>query len=110
MIGFEERLAGREILDGASIRLERLAESVADMTVVVDNIDDLPEIVGRFAETDWWDMPGRSRRWKEALDGLGQLFQSYGLGEVDAIITSNIAQGACRYVAGQDDDRDPTIK
>src|SRR6185312_13090990 len=55
-------------------------------------------------------MPGRSRRRKEALDGLGQLFQPYGLVEVDAIVTGNIAQRGCRYVAGQDDDRDPTMK
>src|SRR6185312_8325819 len=110
MIGFEERLAGREILDGASVRLERLAESVAYMTIVIDNIDDRPEIVGRFAEMDWWDMLGRSRRWKEALDGLGQLFQPYGLVEVDAVVTGNIAQRGCRYVAGQDNGRDPTMK
>src|SRR6185437_2648106 len=55
-------------------------------------------------------MPGRSRRRKEALDGLGQLFQPYGLVEVNAVMTGNIAQRACRYVTGQDDDRDPTMK
>ena len=71
MIGFEEGLARRKILDGASVRLERLAESVAYMTVVVDNKDDLPEIVGRFSgEMDWWEMPCGSRRREEALDGL----------------------------------------
>ena len=42
--------------------------------------------------------------------GLCQLFQPRRLVELDAVMTLNIAQGACRYVTGQDDDRDPTMK
>ena len=111
MICFEEGLACRKILDGASVCLERLAESVAYMTVVVDNKDDLPEIVGRFSvETDWPEMSCGSRRREEALDGLCQLLQPHRLVELDAVMTRNIAQRACRYVTGQDDDRDPTMK
>jgi hypothetical protein len=49
MIGFEEGLASRKILDGASVCVERLAEAVAYVTVVVNNKDDLPEIVGPFS-------------------------------------------------------------
>ena len=55
-------------------------------------------------------MPCGSRRREEALDGLGQLLQPHRLVELDAVLTRNIAQRACRYVAGQDDDRDPTMK
>src|SRR5665213_2030786 len=111
MIGFEEGLAGRKILDGASVGLEHLAESVADMTIVVDNKDDLLEIVGRFSgEPNWRQMPCDPRRGQKALDGLGELLQPHGLVEVNAVVTRNIAQRACRYVASQDDGRDPTLK
>jgi hypothetical protein len=112
MIGVEEGLAGREILDGASVCLQRLAELLAYMPVVVDNKDDLPEIVGPFSGEmlDWWGMPCGSRRRQKALDGLCQLLQPYRLVELDAVVTGNIAQRSCRYVTGQDDNRDPTMK
>ena len=55
-------------------------------------------------------MPCGSRRGQMALDGLGQLLQPHRLGELDAVMTGNITQRACRYVTGQDDDRDPTMK
>ena len=51
-------------------------------------------------------MPCGSRRRQKALDGLGQLVQPHRLVELDAVMTGNIAQRACRYVTGQDDDRD----
>jgi len=112
MIGFEEGLAGREILDGASVRLEHLAEPLAYMAVVVDDEDDLPEIVGPFTGEmlDGWRMPCGSRRGQKALDGLSKLLQPHRLVELDAVMTRNIAQRACRYITGQDDDRDPTMK
>src|SRR6185312_8456032 len=111
MISFEEGFARRKILNGASVRLEHRAESVAYMTVVVDNEDDLPEIVGRFSgESNWQRMPCGSRRGQKVLDGLCQLLQPHRLVELDAVMTGNIAQRACRYVTGQDDDRDPTMK
>src|SRR6185437_14628756 len=110
-IDFEEGLAGREILDGASVDLERLAESVAQMTVVVDDKDDLPEIVGRLrGEPDWRKLPFGSRRRQKALDGLGQLLQPHRLVELDAVVTGNVAQRARRYVTGQDDNGDPAMK
>src|SRR5579883_222800 len=112
MIGVEEGLAGREILDGPSVRLQRLAELLAYMPIVVNNKDDLPEIAVPFSGEmlDWWGMPCGSRRQQKALDGLRQLLQPHRLVELDAVVTGNIAQRACRYVTGQDDNRDLTMK
>ena len=71
MIGFEEGLARRKILDGAAVCLEHLAESVAYMTVVVDNKDDLPEIVGRFSGGD--GLVGNALRIATPGGGVGRL-------------------------------------
>ena len=51
-----------------------------------------------------------SRRREEALHGLGQLLQPHRLVELDAVMTRNIAQRACRYVTGQDDDGNLTMQ
>src|SRR5665213_376848 len=51
-----------------------------------------------------------SRRREEALHGLCQLFQAHRLVELDAVMTYDSAQRACRYVTRQDDDGDPTMK
>jgi hypothetical protein len=111
MISFEEGFARRKILDNASICLKQLAESVSYVAIVVDNKDDLPNILGRFSwEPDWRQMPCGSRRRQKALDGLCQLLQPHRFVELDAVMTGNIAQRACRYVAGQDDHWDLTMK
>ncbi len=111
MIGFEEGLARRKTLDGASVCLEHLADSVAYMAVVIDNKDDLPGIVRRFSGAKGlWEMRCGSRRREEALDGLCQLFKPHRLVESDTVMTRNIEQRACRYVTGQDDDGDLTMK
>src|SRR5579872_1520830 len=111
MIGFEEGLAGGKILDDAAVRLERLADSVAYMIIVVDDKDDLPLIVALFSGVKgWWKIRYGARRWEEALDGLGQLLQPHRLVQLHAIVTRDIAQRACRYVAGQDNDGDATMK
>ena len=48
-VGDGQRAVVQLDLDGASVSLEHLADPVAYMTVVIDNKDDLPTIVGRFS-------------------------------------------------------------
>ena len=50
------------------------------------------------------------RCWQEALDRLCQLVQFDRLVELDTVLKRDIAQSAGRDIAGQNDDRDRTMK
>ena len=57
------------------------------------------------------DCAGTGRRYRqEPLNDLRQLVQLHRLVELDAVLQRDLAQGTGRDIAGQDDDRDITMK
>ena len=101
----EEGLAGREILDGVPIGFQHGAKLIADVAVVVDDVNDRP------GENDGVDgLPRRPHAGadhrKQIGDDLQQLPRPDRFAEPRIMLERDIAQSTGRDVAGQDDDRD----
>src|SRR3954452_23306516 len=81
-----------------------VADSLAYVAVVVDHVDD-----GRAAR--FGSVPNRKMRlgtclWEEPLDDLRQFIELHRFVQMNAVLERYIAQGPCRYVAGQNNDWD----
>ena len=110
-IGFEECLASRIILDGPAIFLEHGANRLAYVAVVVDDEDDgRLRTAGCLGRVRSVRMRRGLRYREETLDDLRQLLQLHRLVELHTVLTRDIAQGAGRDIAGQNDDRDLAMK
>ena len=111
MEGLQEVLACRVILDDPAILLEHAADSLADVTVVINDEDDgwlvapclLIAARGTHARSGL-------RCCQETLDRPRQFRQLHRFVQLNTVLKCNVTQGAGRDITGQNDGRYRSMK